>query len=168
MLSRRRLSNSMHAKRLDSNGVVEFGLLFTVATSGYVPVICNLVCITRFGRSSWNFFPLALCCFTLSTATLCFSQWFWQQWVPEITKNDVLRGLDLAFSVDDLSELGYAGAFTTYACGITPPAAILESWCGSSPPILSGLSLSIITSGWNWVLWAICLMRCYEMARASY
>ncbi len=72
-----------------------------------MPIIFNLVCVTRFGRSPWYFISLIICCFTLSTATLCFSQWFWQRWVPETINNDVLG---LAISVDDLSELSYAGA----------------------------------------------------------
>ena len=138
------------ARALNSQGLVQYGLFFTLATSGYVPIIFSLVCITRFGRSSWYIIGLAPCCFVLSTATLSFSRWYWLSWVPNNINDD--SELGHPFPVDPGSEFGYYAGHALWACGNHDPTAILSSWCGSSRSAPFGTRISMITDAWNWIL----------------
>ena len=136
--------------------LVEYGLFFTLATSGYGPVILSLLCISRYGRSSWYFIMLATCCFLLSTATLGFSQWYWS-----IQKNAVnsLGNLTNVSDEDRQSDIGYSIEYASSdICGGNSATTLLQKWCGSPKPVVTGIQISIILSGWNWVLWSICLL----------
>lgn len=93
------------ATQMDWNYRVEYGLFFTLATSGYVPIILNLLCITRHGQSSWSFIILALCCFLLSTAALCFSQWYW---ISDMAFNQLGLTFGNSNNVDIHPEFGFS------------------------------------------------------------
>ena len=139
--------------------VVDYGLFFTLATSGYGPVILNLLCVSRYGRSSWYFIMLATCCFLLSTTTLSFSQWYWGSVHNNIAKSFILDGGLANVSIEDSqSDIGDNIEYASFTCGGNSATTILQKWCDTPTPVATGTQVSIILSGWNWVLWSICLL----------
>ena len=109
--------------------LVEYRLYFTIATSRYVPVIFNLVCITQFAQSSWYFVALTLCCFSLSTATLSFSQRFWENVITS------KYGVHNSFAK---SVIGTKLETVSGMYGDNSPTTLLEAWCGAPTQISSG------------------------------
>ena len=128
------------------------GFLFTTATNGYIPIIFSLITITLYGRPSWYLILLSSCSFILSTVTLCLSQWFFTSYL--VGRNFTSTGLSGPASGDILG----ATLLLTGICWGFPLADLLDSWCGRSIPHATAIDLSIVTGGWNWVLWTNCLV----------
>ena len=136
-------------------------LLITIATNASIPIVFVLVCIAQDGRLSWHMIALSLVSFALSTATLVYSGAFW-----DINRRYTLY-MNTTMSINDEydfyrgdSDAAFWGSAAVsdplYSCG-NYLFSDLASWCGPISPYSNIISLGVVRSYWNWIVWAICL-----------
>ena len=111
--------------------LLDAGLLFALATSGFAPTILTLTLITRNGRQSWYLILLSFAVFALSTGMLAASSNEWHA-----TAFDPVYGV-------------------LESCGDFPASDLTTAWCGSKANLFSGSGHSITNiSKVVWVMWA--------------
>ena len=110
------------------------GLLFTLATNGFVPTVLTLSVTMQYGRHSWYLILLCSIVFVLSTGTLAFSSNAWYA-----------AGFDPRYAVLDV-------------CGDFIASDLATAWCGSNNLFsLSGYNPTTINKV-IWVMWAHSLL----------
>ena len=120
--------------------LLDAGLLFTLATSGFIPTTLTSALISRYGRQSWYLILLSSVAFVLSTGTLAASSHVWYR-----------STFDPAYGV-----LASCGDFIT--------SNLTTAWCGSKNTLFSdsGHNPTNINKV-IWVIWAhnlLWLMYC--------
>lgn len=114
--------------------LLDAGLLFTLATNGFVPTILTLAVITKYGRQSWYLISLCSIVFVLSTGMLAASSNAWYT-----------KEFDPAYGV-------------VSACGDFLASDLATAWCGSRDLFSdSGHSPTAINKV-IWVMWAHSLL----------
>ena len=115
--------------------LLDAGLLFTLATSGFAPTILTLTLITQNGRQSWYLILLSFAVFALSTGMLAASSKAWHA-----------TAFDPAYGVLE-------------SCGDFRASDLTAAWCGSKTNLFSesGHNLTNISKV-VWVMWAHSLL----------
>ena len=111
--------------------LLDAGLLFTLATSGFAPTILTLTLITQYGRQSWHLILLSLAVFALSTGMLAASSNAWHA-----------TTFDPAYGVLE-------------SCGDFRASDLTAAWCGSKTNLFSDSGHNITNiSEIVWIMWA--------------
>ena len=111
--------------------LLDAGLLFTLATSGFAPTILTLTLITQYGRQSWYLILLSLAVFALSSGMLAASSNAWHA-----------TTFDPAYGVLE-------------SCGDFRASDLTAAWCGSKTNLFSDSGHNITNiSKVVWVMWA--------------
>ena len=114
--------------------LLDAGLLFTLATNGFVPTVLTLSVTMQYGRQSWYLIFLCSIVFVLSTGTLAASSNAWYA-----------AGYDPRYTV-------------LQACGDFIASDLATAWCGSNNLFsLSGYNPTTINKV-IWVMWAHSLL----------
>ena len=115
--------------------LLDAGLLFTLATSGFAPTILTLTLIAQNGRQSWYLILLSFAVFALSTGVLAASSNAWHA-----------TAFDPAYGV-------------LQSCGDFLASDLTATWCGSKTNLFSdsGHKLTSINKV-IWVMWAHSLL----------
>ena len=114
--------------------LLDAGLLFTLATNGFVPTVLTLSVTMQYGRQSWYLILLCSTVFVLSTGTLAASSNAWY-----------VAGFDPRYTVLDV-------------CGDFIASDLATAWCGSNNLFsLSGYNPTTINK-FIWVIWAHSLL----------
>ena len=121
--------------------------LFNLATTGYIPVVFSLVCITRYGHATWYIIMLSLCSVGLSTATLGYLLYVLAPFFQPVNDNDWQQIVD---------------GWTT-SCGTDneQTGQLMQLWCG--PNFQWEWAATSIIHGyewnkWHWLLWTNCIL----------
>ena len=119
---------------ISSPELLDAGLLFTLATNGFVPTVLTLSVTMQYGRQSWYLIFLCSIVFVLSTGTLAVSSKAWYA-----------AGFDPRYAV-------------LQACGDFNASDLARAWCGSNNLFsVSGYSPTPINKV-IWVMWAHSLL----------
>ena len=114
--------------------LLDAGLLFTLATNGFVPTVLTLIVTMQYGRQSWYLIFLCSIVFVLSTGTLAASSNAWYA-----------AGFDPRYTI-------------LQACGDFVASDIATAWCGSNNLFsISGYNPTPINKV-IWVMWAHSLL----------
>lgn len=114
--------------------LLDAGLLFTLATNGFVPTVLTLAVITQYGRQSWYLIFLCSIVFVLSTGMLAASSNAWYT-----------KGFDPAYG-----EL--------QACGDFLASDLATAWCGSRSLFSDSGHNPTTINNVIWVMWAHSLL----------
>ena len=119
---------------ISSPELLDAGLLFTLATNGFVPTVLTLSRTMQYGRQSWYLIFLCSIVFVLSTGTLAASSNAWYA-----------AGFDPRYGVLDV-------------CGDFVASDLATAWCGSNNLFsISGYNPTTINKV-IWVMWAHSLL----------
>ena len=115
--------------------LLDAGLLFTLATSGFAPTILTLTLIAQNGRHSWYLILLSFAVFALSTGMLAASSNAWHA-----------TAFDPAYGV-------------LQSCGDFRASDLTAAWCGPKTNLFSDSAHNITNiSKVVWVMWAHSLL----------
>lgn len=121
-------------KWVASPELLDEGLLFTLATNGFVPTILTLALITQYGRQSWYLILLSSIVFVLSTGMLAASSNAWYA-----------TPFDPAYGV-------------LQDCGDFVASNLTTAWCGSNNLFSNSGYNPTALNKIIWVMWAHSLL----------
>ncbi len=121
---------------------VDTSVLIVLATSGLIPIVTTLVCITRYGRQTWYILVLSSITYCLASATLVASFRFAQHY-----------GEPADFYGSEATDLWFSSPSCTIDGEIGDS---LYALCGSSELNNNALQSSTVTAFWIWLVWLNC------------
>ena len=124
-------------------------LLYTMSTSGSVPVVFALTLISLYGKQSWYLLFLSTAVLGLSTATLVCSMVWWQPFLNINNPGGSIIPINIGGPSGDTDPVTECVDYSVLD--------LKDLWCGTAQTLADKINVATLAiSAWVWVIYFIC------------